>query len=363
MSCSEVFSRYAGASSIHSLSRLMIRRLALRAVAATALTLSAQLAHAGKTLDGVKQRGVLQCGVGTGVAGFSAPDTKGRWSGLDVDVCRAVAAAVLGDPEKIRFVPLNAQQRFAALQSGQIDVLSRNTSWTLTRDASLGFHFAAITYYDGQGFLVAKKYKVTSAKQLKGAQVCVQAGTTTEKNLSDFSRTHNLGIKPVVFDTFEAAFKALFSGRCQAYTTDASGLASVRNKEAPNPDDYLILPELISKEPLGPVVRRGDDEWFAIVKWTVFALQEAEELGLTQASVDQARSSTDPSVQRFLGVSEDTGKLLGLDKAWAYRAVKAVGNYGEVFERNVGAKSLLKLPRGLNKQWNQGGLVYAPPIR
>ena len=341
----------------------LVKPMVLRSLALAGLALLGQSAWAGKTLDTIKQRGAIQCGVSAGVAGFSAPDSKGRWSGLDVDVCRAVAAAVLGDPDKVKFVPLNAQQRFASLQSGQVDLLSRNTSWTLTRDASLGFHFAAITYYDGQGFLVPKKFKVTSAKQLKGAQVCVQAGTTTEKNLADFSRANNLGIKPVVFDTFEAAFKALFSGRCQAYTTDASGLASVRNKEAPNPDDYLILPELISKEPLGPLVRRGDDEWFAIVKWTVFALQEAEELGLTQANVDQGARSTDPAVLRFVGASEDTGKLLGLDKAWAQRAVKAVGNYGEVFERNVGAKSLLKLPRGLNKQWNQGGLVYAPPIR
>ena len=325
--------------------------------------LFSQGAWAGKTLDTVRQRGVVHCGVGTGVAGFSAPDNQGKWSGLDVDVCRAVAASVLGDGDKVKFFPLNAQQRFVALQSGQIDVLSRNTSWTLTRDASLGFHFAAITYYDGQGFLVAKKYKVSTAKQLKGAQVCVQAGTTTEKNLADFSKTHNLAIKPVVFDTYEAAFKALFAGRCQAYTTDASGLASVKNKEAPNPDDYMILPDIISKEPLGPLVRRGDDEWFAIVKWTVFALQEAEELGLTRANVDAAKSNTSPAVQRFLGLSEDTGKLLGLDKSWAHRAVKAVGNYGEVYERNVGAQSPLKLPRGYNRLWNQGGLVYAPPIR
>lgn len=320
-------------------------------------------AWAGKTLDAVRQRGSVKCGVSTGVAGFSAPDTKGLWTGLDVDVCRAIAAAVLGDANKVTFVPLNAQQRFASLQSGQIDVLSRNTSWTLTRDASLGFHFAAITYYDGQGFLVPKKIKVTSAKQLRNAQVCVQAGTTTEKNLSDFSRSQGVPLKPVVFDTFEAAFKAFFAGRCQAYTTDASGLASVRNKEAPKPDDYLILPELISKEPLGPVVRRGDDEWFGIVKWSVFAMLEAEELGLTRANVDAQRASTDPAIQRFLGTGEDMGKLLGLDKTWSYRIVKTVGNYGEVFERNVGSGSLLKLPRGLNRQWSQGGLMYAPPIR
>ena len=330
----------------------------------TALLLSASApAWAGKTLEAIRARGKLQCGVSTGVAGFSAPDTQGHWSGLDVDVCRALAAAVLGDGSKVNFVPLNPQQRFASLQSGQIDVLSRNTSWTLTRDASLGFNFAAVTYYDGQGFLVAKKIKVTSAKQLRNAQVCVQAGTTTEKNLSDFSRAQGVPLKPVVFDTFEAAFKAFFAGRCQAYTTDASGLASVRNKEAPKPDDYLILPELISKEPLGPLVRRGDDEWFAIVKWTVFALLEAEELGLKQTNIDAQRNSTDPAIQRFVGTGEDMGKLLGLDKAWSYRIVKTVGNYGEVYERNVGSASLLKLPRGANRLWNQGGLMYAPPIR
>jgi general L-amino acid transport system substrate-binding protein len=330
---------------------------------AAACLVAAPQAWAGKTLEAVKQRGQLQCGVSTGVAGFSAPDAKGQWSGFDVDFCRAVAAAVLGDPSRVNFTPLNAQQRFTALQSGQIDILSRNTSWTLTRDASLGLHFTAITYLDGQGFLVPKKLKVTSARQMKNAQVCVQAGTTTEKNMADYSRANKLGIKPVVFDTYEAGFKAFFAGRCQAYTADASALASIRNKEAPKPDDYVILPELISKEPLGPAVRRGDDEWFAIVKWTVFALQEAEELGLTQANVEQMKTSTDPGIQRLTGTGEDTGKLLGLDKAWASRAIKAVGNYGEVFERNIGAKSPLKLPRGANKLWTQGGLIYAPPIR
>ena len=329
-----------------------------------ALCLAAPLPSiAGKTLDGVRQRGHVTCGVSTGVAGFSAPDAQGQWRGLDVDVCRALAAAVLGSPDKVKFVPLNAPQRFAALQSAQVDVLSRNTSWTLTRDASLGFHFTAITYFDGQGFLVPSKLQVTTAKQLKNAQVCVQAGTTTEKNLADFSRTHKLNIKPVVFDTYEASFKALFSGRCQAYTADASALSSLRNKEAPNPADYAILPDLISKEPLGPVVKRGDDEWFAIVKWTVFALLEAEELGVTQARAAALASSTDPAIQRLLGGGEDTGKLLGLDKTWALRAIQAVGNYGEVFDRNVGSKSPLKLPRGANRPWNQGGLMYAPPIR
>lgn len=324
---------------------------------------TAHLAHAGKTLDAVKQRGQVQCGVSTGVAGFSAADAKGRWAGFDVDICRAVAAAVLGDAEKVSFVPLNAQQRFTALQSGQVDVLSRNTSWTLTRDASLGLHFTAITYFDGQGFVLPKKLKVTSARQLKNAQVCVQSGTTSEKNLADFSRAHKLAIKPVVFDSYEASFKALFSGRCQAFTADASALASVRNKEAPNPDDYLILPELISKEPLGPMVRRGDDEWFAIVKWTVFGLQEAEELGLSRANIEQMKTSAEPAIQRLVGTGEDTGKLLGLDKLWLYRAIKAVGNYGDIFERHVGSQSPLKLPRGPNRLWNQGGLIYAPPIR
>jgi general L-amino acid transport system substrate-binding protein len=321
-------------------------------------------AHAGKTLDAIKARGQLICGVNPSLPGFSAADSQGVWAGLDVDVCKAVAATVLSDTTKIKWTPLNASQRFAVLQSGEIDMLSRNTTWTLTRDASLGLNFTGVTYYDGQGFMVPKKSKVTSAKQLKGATVCVQSGTTTEKNLSDYSKAAGLNMKPVVFDTQEATNKAYFSGRCQAYTTDASGLASVRNKEATNPDDHVVLPELISKEPLGPSVRRGDDEFFAIVKWVVFALIEAEEYGITQANVDALKaSSTDPVVQRILGTSEDTGKLLGLDKDWAYRAIKATGNYGEMFERNVGPKSALKLPRGANNLWNKGGLMYAPPVR
>ena len=320
-------------------------------------------AFAGKTLDAIKSRGMLNCGVNPSLPGFAAADSQGNWTGLDVDVCKAVAATVLNDAAKVKWTPLNATQRFAVLQAGEIDILSRNTTWTLNRDASLGLHFTGTTYYDGQGFMVTKKSKITSAKTLKGATVCVQSGTTTEKNLNDFSKVNKLNIKPVVFDTQEATNKAYFAGRCQAYTTDASGLASVRNKEATNPDDHVILPDLISKEPLGPSVRRGDDEFFAIVKWVVYALIEAEEYGITQANVDQMKSSTDPVVQRILGTSEDTGKLLGLDKEWAYRAIKAVGNYGEMFERNVGPKSTLKLPRGLNNQWNKGGLMYAPPVR
>jgi general L-amino acid transport system substrate-binding protein len=321
------------------------------------------IAHAGKTLDAVKLRDQVVCGVNTGLAGFAATDSRGKWTGLDVDVCRALAAAVLGDANKVKWVPLNPQQRFTALQSGEIDILSRNTSWTLTRDASLGLHFTGVSYYDGQGFMVPKKFKITSAKQLNGAEICVQSGTTTEKNLNDYFTSQKMKFKPVVFEGFEASVKAFFAGRCQAYTTDASGLASIRNKEAAKPDDYVILPELISKEPLGPVVRRGDDEWFAISKWVLFALLEAEEYGITQANADKMKTSSDPAVKRILGVSEDTGKLLGLHRDWAYNAIKAVGNYGEIFNRNVGADSPLKLPRGLNNQWNKGGLMYAPPIR
>ncbi|MDE2395080.1 MAG: amino acid ABC transporter substrate-binding protein [Burkholderiales bacterium] len=337
----------------------------LRIATAATLGLAAALpAHAGKTLDAIKQRGELICGTNPSLPGFAAADSQGHWSGLDVDVCRAIAAAILGDANKVKWVPLNAAQRFAVLQSGEIDVLSRNTTWTLTRDASLGLEFTGTTYYDGQGFMVPKKLKVTSAKQLKGATVCVQSGTTTEKNLSDYSKQAGLNLKSVVFDTQEATNKAYFSGRCQAYTTDASGLASVRLKEANNPADHVILPELISKEPLGPAVRRGDDEFFTIVKWAVFALIEAEDYGITQANVDEMKAKSDnPAVQRILGTGEDMGKLLGLDKDWAYREIKAVGNYGEIFERNVGEHSSLGLPRGLNRLWSHGGILYAPPIR
>jgi general L-amino acid transport system substrate-binding protein len=337
----------------------------LLALAAAGLTLAAALpAHAGKTLDAVKARGQVVCGVNTGLAGFSAADSSGNWSGLDVDMCKAVAAAVLNDASKVKYVPLNAQQRFTALQSGEIDMLSRNTTFSLTRDASLGLHQTVVTYYDGQGFMVPVKSKIKSAKQLKGQTVCVQSGTTTEKNLTDFSRANKLNIKPVVFEKVEAATGAYFSGRCIAYTTDASGLASVRNKEAKVPAEHMILPELISKEPLGPMVRRGDDEWFAIVKWVIYGLLEAEEYGVTKANVDQLKTSTtDPVVQRILGTTEDTGKLLGLDKDWMARAIKATGNYGESFETHVGPKSALGLPRGVNNLWNKGGLMYAYPIR
>ena len=340
-----------------------IHKLALGAAAAAAV-LAAAPAHAGKTLDQIKQRGQLVCGVHVGLAGFSQADSSGAWSGLDVDVCRAIAAAVVGDATKIKWVPLTAQQRFTALQSGEIDILSRNTTWTMSRDASLGLSFTNTTYYDGQGFMVPAKANLKSAKQLKGATICVQSGTTTEKNLTDYSRANKLDLKPIVFEKQEAATGAYFSGRCVAFTTDASGLASIRNKDAKDPKEHVILPELISKEPLTPAVRRGDDEWFAIAKWVVFGLIEAEEYGITKDNVDKMLAeSTDPVVLRILGKTEDTGKLIGLDKEWMVRALMAVGNYGEIFERNVGPKTPLNLPRGLNNLWNNGGLMYAPPIR
>src|SRR5438105_6282272 len=321
--------------------RTTMKKLAM--LVTTALV-AAFPAHAGKTLDAVKARGQLVCGVNTGLAGFSQADSQGNWTGLDVDVCRAIAAAVLNDPNKVKWVPLTAQQRFTALQSGEIDILSRNTTWTLSRDASLGLHFLPTTYYDGQGFMVPVKMKLKSAKQMKGATVCVQSGTTTEKNMTDYSRANKLDLKPVVFEKQEAATGAYFSGRCAAFTTDASGLASIRNKDAKNPAEHVILPELISKEPLAPSVRRGDDEWFAIAKWVIYGLMEAEEYGITQANVDKMMNeSQDPVVMRITGKSEDTGKLLGLDKDWMVRAIKAVGNYGEIFARNVGEKTPLNL--------------------
>jgi general L-amino acid transport system substrate-binding protein len=321
-------------------------------------------ARAGRTLDAVKKRGEVVCGVNTSAPGFSAADSQGRWRGLDVDVCRAVAAAVLGDAEKVRFVPLNSQQRFAALQSGEIDLLSRNTTWSLTRDASLGIVFTGINYFDGQGFMVPKKVKVDSARKLGGATICVQAGTTSEKNLADWAQANGLKYRSVVFDTAEAIQSAFFAGRCQAYTTDMSDLAGARTKTA-RPDDYAILPDVISKEPLGPAVRRGDEDWFAVVRWSLFAMIEAEEYGVGVATAEKLRAeSKDPNVQRLVGTGDDTGRLLGLDKDWSYRILRSVGNYGESFERNMGqGEGGLGLPRGVNRLWSKGGLMYAPPVR
>jgi len=338
------------------------RPAALAGLAALSL-LAGSPALAGKTLEAIKARGQLICGVNTGLAGFSMADANGRWSGLDVDICRATAAAVLGDGDKVKYVPLSSQQRFTALQSGEVDLLSRNTTFTLTRDAALGLHMTAVTYYDGQGFMVPVKSRIKNARQLKGQTICVQSGTTTEKNLSDFSRAHKLNLKPVVFEKLEAATGAYFAGRCAAYTTDASSLASIRGKEARNPAEHLILPELISKEPLGPMVRRGDDDWFAVVKWVVYGLLEAEEYGVNRGNLEQMKRSDDPVVKRLLGTGEDMGKLLGLDREWLLRALRTTGNYGEIFERNLGAQSTLKLPRGANQLWNRGGLMYPMPIR
>jgi general L-amino acid transport system substrate-binding protein len=317
-------------------------------------------ALAQSTLDAVKSRGFVQCGVNTGLAGFSQPDSKGAWKGIDVDVCRAVAAAVLGDANKVRYTPLTAQQRFTALQSGEVDILSRNTTWTITRDTSLGLNFVGVNYYDGQGFMVPAKLKVKSAKQLNGATVCVQPGTTTELNLADYFRANRMTFKPVVIEKLEEVLNAYFAGRCDVFTTDHSGLIALRSSRAPKPEEHLILPEIISKEPLGPAVRHGDDRWFDVVKWSMFAMLEAEELSLSSKNIDEQAKSINPSIQRFVGATGDIGKMLSIDNKWALNIVKQVGNYGESFDANL---KPLGFERGLNRLWNQGGLMYAPPIR
>ena len=329
-------------------------------LAAGAALLCSGAAFAQGTLEAVQKKGFVQCGVSTGLAGFSQPDSKGIWKGLDVDVCRAIAATVFGDASKVRYTPLTAQQRFTALQSGEVDVLARNTTWTVTRDTSLGLNFVGVNFYDGQGFMVPKKLNVKSAKQLNGATVCVQPGTTTELNLSDYFRANRMTFKPVVIEKLEEVTNAYFAGRCDVYTTDVSGLVSVRGSRAPKPDDHVILPEVISKEPLGPAVRHGDDKWFDIVKWSMYAMIEAEEMDLTSKTIDQAGSSKDPAVQRFIGASGDIGKMLGVDNKWAANIVKQVGNYGESFEANL---KPLGFERGLNQLWTKGGILYAPPLR
>ncbi|MCD8512212.1 MAG: amino acid ABC transporter substrate-binding protein [Nitrincola sp.] len=314
------------------------------------------------TLDTVKNRGALQCGVSDGLPGFSATDSAGRWQGLDADFCRAVAAAVLGDAEKVNFVSLTATERFTALQSGEIDVLSRNSTWTLTRDASLGLNFAGVNYYDGQGFLVSKDLGVDSALELDGASVCIQSGTTTELNLADYFRMNGMSYEPVLYDTSDQTTAGFEAGRCDILTSDQSQLSALR-LQLSNPDGAVVLPEIISKEPLGPVVRQGDDVWYNIVKWTLFAKINAEEMGITTQNAEEMLSSDDPSVQRFLGVSGNMGEMLRLDNNWAYNIVKQVGNYGEVFERTVGKGSPLNIERGLNALWTDGGIQYAPPVR
>ncbi|MBR1154677.1 amino acid ABC transporter substrate-binding protein [Bradyrhizobium sp. JYMT SZCCT0428] len=338
-----------------------MKRVSLVLTLAVAAGLSAQAASA-QTLKTVKDRGMLSCGVSQGLPGFSSPDDKGNWTGLDVDICRAIAAAVFNDPSKIKFVPLSAKDRFTALQSGEIDVLSRNTTWTLSRDTSLGANFTGVTYYDGQGFMVKKALKVNSALELNSASVCVQQGTTTEQNLADYFKGNNMKYEVIAFGTNDEAVKAYESGRCDVFTTDVSGLYADRLKLA-NPADHVVLPEVISKEPLGPMVRHGDDQWFDVVKWTLYAMITAEELGITQKNVDEMAKSDKPEMKRVFGTDGNLGEQLGLTKDWVSRIVKSVGNYGESFERNVGAGSKLGIARGINALWSKGGIQYAPPIR
>jgi general L-amino acid transport system substrate-binding protein len=328
---------------------------------AGAFVLSASIATA-STLEEVQKRGVLQCGVSTGLPGFSATDEKGNWKGLDVDGCKAIAAAVFGDASKVKYVPLNAKERFTALQSGEVDVLVRGTTWTLVRDTSLGLNFAGVNYYDGQGFMVSKKLGLKSAKELDGASFCIQAGTTTELNLADYMTENNMKFEPIVFDTHDQTIKGFEAGRCDCLTSDQSQLYGLRT-HLPNPADAVILPEIISKEPLGPVVRQGDDGWFNIVRWTFFAMLNAEELNVNSKNIDELKNSKKPAIRRLLGLEGIKGKSLGLSDDWAYQIIKQVGNYAESFERNVGQGSPLKIRRGLNALWKDGGIQYAPPMR
>jgi general L-amino acid transport system substrate-binding protein len=319
--------------------------------------------QAGPTLEKVKQAGGLSCGVPTGIPGFAQPDNQGKYAGFDVDVCRAISAALFGDPDKVKYVPLTAQQRFTALQSGEVDILSNNTTWTLSRDTQLGLNFGPVVFYDGQGFMVPKKLNVKTAKELNGATICVQPGTTTELNLADYFRGNKMEFKPVVIEKLDEIYAAFFSGRCDVMTGDGSALAAQRIGRASNPDDYVVLADRISKEPLAPVVRHGDEEWHDIVDWVVYAMMEAEEKGITQKNVDEMAKSEAPDIKRMLGGTPGMGKALGLDEKWAYNAIKLVGNYGEIFDKHLGLGSPLKLERGYNNLWTKGGLIYAMPIR
>lgn len=335
----------------------------LALLAATALLGVTATAQAGATLDAITQKGFIQCGVSDGLPGFGVPNAQGKMTGIDVDVCHAVAAALFGDASKVKFSQLTAKERFTALQSGEIDLISRNTTWTSSRDAGMGLVFTGVTYYDGIGFLVNNKLGVSSAKELGGATICIQAGTTTELNVSDYFRANNLKYTPITFDTADESAKGLEAGRCDVLTTDQSGLYAQRIKMA-HPDEFVVLPEVISKEPLGPLVRKGDEEWFSIVKWTLFAMLNAEEMGITSQNVEeQAKSTKNPDVARLLGADGEYGKDLKLRKDWVVQIVKQVGNYSEVFERNIGQGSVLKIKRGLNALWNNGGIQYAPPVR
>ena len=335
--------------------------------AATSLLFAVVLAVApaaaqSPTLEAVKKRGHLVCGVNTGLAGFAAPDDRGNWVGMDVDFCRAVAAAIFHDGNKVRFVPLNAKERFTALQSGEIDILSRNTTWTMSRDTSLGLNFTGILYFDGQAFMVRRALGLKSAADLEGASICVQSGTTNELNIADFFTTHRLTYRPVVYERLVEVLGAYASGRCDAFTADSSQLIAERSR-LPDPDAHEVLPDLISKEPLGPAVRQGDAVWSNIVRWTLFALINAEELGITQENAEAMRDSDNPEIRRLLGSQDDFGKAIGLDRDWAVSVVRAIGNYGETFERNIGQESPLKIARGRNALWKDGGLMYAPPVR
>ncbi|TAJ82960.1 MAG: amino acid ABC transporter substrate-binding protein [Reyranella sp.] len=341
-----------------------MQRIFLALAVCGAMVSHAGQALAGKDLDAVKARGTLICGVAVGgIAGFMTVDSQGKWTGMNVDVCRAISAAIFGDSEKVKYVPLSGQQRFTALQSGEVDLLSNNSTWTLTRDSALGLDFVGITYYDGQGFMVPKKLGVKSAKELNGASICVLSGSTSELNIADYFRTNKMTFRPVLFEDPDQSRAAFFSGRCDAYSGDQARLYATRAANAPNPDDYIVLPEIISKEPLGPVVRHGDNQFADIVRWAQYALLEAEEYGITAKNVDEMLKSENPSIKRILGVTPGMGKALGVDEKWVYNIIKQVGNYGESFDRNVGKDSPLKVERGQNALWTQGGLQYAPPIR
>ena len=334
--------------------------LAALLTGATLLATSASAQTAPDTVAAIRARGQLICGVTVNSVGFALPDSRGIMRGMDADICRALATVVLGDAEKVRFVPNTAVQRFPMLQSGELDVLVRNTTWTLGREASLGLAFAGINFYDGQGFIVRADAGIASARQLDGATICVAPGTTTELNLSDYFRTHNMRFQPVVIESVEEIRAAFLAGRCDAYTNDATALATFRHAQGPNAARFTVLPERISREPLGPVVRKGDWKWFDIVRWTLFAMINAEELGISQANIASFATSTNPDVQRLLGRTGDLGRALGLDNDWAARIIREVGNYGDIFERNIAP---IGIPRGLNDLWTRGGLHYAPPIR
>jgi general L-amino acid transport system substrate-binding protein len=339
-----------------------MRKLSIIVMGAAVAAMASSGAQAQQTLETVKKRGQLVCGVSPGNPGFSNPDAQGNWSGLDVDVCRAVAAAIFGDAKRVKYVPTTAKERFTALQSGEIDMLSRTTTWTMSRDVQLGFDFLGVNFYDGQGFMVPKKLNIKSALQLKGATVCTATGTTTELNLADYFKANKMEYKVVAFEKTDEVNAAYDSGRCDAYTTDRSSLASQRTK-LKVPNDHVILPEVISKEPLGPSVRHGDANWGDVVRWSYFAMVNAEELGVTSKNADEMKKSSNPEIKRLLGLEGDFGKQLGVDNAWAYNIVKLVGNYGEAYERNVGPNTPIGLPRGVNELWTKGGLQYAPPIR